>query len=198
MVELRYKAPMLQNVSENELKMWSKALLLKIHVITGWVIPDNEMLNILLDQFEKKLVEDYADMNSEEIEYAFRRKGTSVKDWGKSMNLSLIDTVLLPYVSERSELFKAVERKEWNKGLQQVIYTTEQLLNMQRGHVEQSFQCMRKGIVPVLHGYVQETLEMDGFLQKGEMVSDFFVRALNSGWEKLYIYEPEEKAKPND
>lgn len=88
-------------MSEPELKAWSKALLLKIHVITGWTIPADELLNVLLDQFEKKLIEDYPNLNADEIEFAFRSKGTVIEDWGKTMNLNLLDKVLKPYLEER-------------------------------------------------------------------------------------------------
>jgi hypothetical protein len=78
-----------------------KALLLKIHVITGWTIPEGDLMNILVDQFTKTLLEKYDDLNSSEIEYAFRSKGTAVEDWGKAMNLNLLDKVLTPYLNER-------------------------------------------------------------------------------------------------
>ena len=58
------------------------ALLLRISIITGWVI-DQLLMPVLVDQFEKKLIESYPDMNPDEIEFAFRRDGTVVKDWGK-------------------------------------------------------------------------------------------------------------------
>jgi hypothetical protein len=82
---------------------WAKALLMKINAITGWIIPE-ENLEILLDQFRKKLVESYGNCNPEEIEYAFRNYGTVVKDWGKQMNLSLIDEVMIPYLARRREV----------------------------------------------------------------------------------------------
>jgi hypothetical protein len=82
---------------------WANVLLAKINAITGWVVPEMT-LDILIDQFRKKLVESYGDCNPEEIEFAFRNYGTVVKDWGKQMNLSLIDEVMIPYLSRRSEV----------------------------------------------------------------------------------------------
>ena len=85
-----------------QLVLHAQALLLKIHVITGWRIPENEtLLTVLQDQFYKKLIEDYANVNVQEIEYAFRRFGTAIKDWGKDVNLNLIDTVMVQYLAER-------------------------------------------------------------------------------------------------
>lgn len=90
-------------MSEGDVSKWAKALLAKIHVITGWVIPQDEMLNILVDQFQKKLSESYENVNPDEIEYAFRNN-TSVKDWGKVLNLAMIDEVMIPYLDSRREI----------------------------------------------------------------------------------------------
>ena len=78
--------------------------LLKIHVITGWVVPQAELMDVLIDQMSKFLQEKYPLVNPDEVEYAFRTFGTTVKDWGKQLNLSLIDEVLIPYLEQRREI----------------------------------------------------------------------------------------------
>jgi hypothetical protein len=88
---------------------WAKSLLLKIHTITGWVIPTGNMLTIIIDQFRKKLVEVYGSCNPDEIDYAFRTFGTGVKDWGKQMNLSLIAEVMSEYLTRRIDVSKHEE-----------------------------------------------------------------------------------------
>lgn len=87
---------------------WTKSLIGKIAVITGWVVPLGYILNILVDQLEKKLVESYHNVNPDEVEFAFRERGTQLKDWGKEMNLALIDEVMIPYLENRI----VVSRKE--------------------------------------------------------------------------------------
>jgi hypothetical protein len=82
-------------------------LLLKIHVITGWVIPPDEIMLLLIDQFKKKILESYSSINVDEFEYAFRNN--FVKDWGKNLNLSLIDEVLQNYMSSRSSVSQIEE-----------------------------------------------------------------------------------------
>jgi hypothetical protein len=109
-IELKYRSKQIGKMDFQELKAWSKALLLKVHVITGWTIPADELLTVLLDQFEKKLAEDYPNMNPDEIEYAFRSKGTVVEDWGKTMNLNLLDKILKPYLHERSYASQTEEK----------------------------------------------------------------------------------------
>ena len=102
----KYQAIPFLKMDETELLNAANLILIKIHVITGWNFPQEpEFQKILKDQFIKKLLESYALVNAPEIEFAFRNN-TSVKDWGKNMNLSLIDEVLLPYLTERSEASK--------------------------------------------------------------------------------------------
>lgn len=97
-------------MNEEQISIWGKALLAKISVITGWVLPVDEMLNILVDQFKKKMTESYATCNPEEVEYAFRNFACEVKDWGKQINLNMIDEVIRPYLEKRREQSFAEER----------------------------------------------------------------------------------------
>lgn len=79
-------------------------VLLEIHAITGWEIPSNEeILNLFIRQFSIKVVESYFFLNQEEIEYGFRMCGKFVKEWGKNMNIAIIDQVMDLYLKERSE-----------------------------------------------------------------------------------------------
>jgi hypothetical protein len=186
LIRLKYAAPQIGAMRGQEITNWSMALLLKIHVITGWVIPANQLMNILVDQFEKKLTEDYSMLNTEEIEYAFRSGGTQVKDWGKEMNLNLIDQVLTPYVSKRL-LASANEEQKKSKPPVQKVYTDEEILNQRRLHIEQAFQAMKKGYYPILHRYFAEVLAADDLLKPNENIAEFFVRKLNSNAANIYI-----------
>lgn len=112
LVTLKYLSKPFGLMSLPDRTKWSKALLLKISVITGWVVPVNEMLNVLVDQFEKKLYESYANVNHDEVEFAFRSAGTTIEDWGKQINLSLIDQVMIPFLSRRFEVSKKEEQQK--------------------------------------------------------------------------------------
>lgn len=91
---------------------WTKGLIAKISVITGWVVPYNEVLNILVDQLEKKLTESYPNTNPDEVEYAFRERGTLLEDWGKEMNLAMFDKVMIPYMEKRFEASKVEQQQK--------------------------------------------------------------------------------------
>jgi hypothetical protein len=103
-LELKYKSQQLGKMTFSDRTKWTKALILKISVITGWVVPNGYAINILVDQLEKKLFETYPNVNPDEVEFAFREKGTGFKDWGKEMNLALIDDVMLPYMDRRYQV----------------------------------------------------------------------------------------------
>lgn len=98
-------------MAPEDLELWADSLLLKIHAITGWTVPEDVLLTVFTDQFRKKITESYPNTNPDEIEYAFRNYGTAVQDWGKQMNLSLIDQVMIPYLARRAELSKLEEQK---------------------------------------------------------------------------------------
>jgi hypothetical protein len=112
MLAVKYQSKRIGQFSPEELHNHTMALLFRIHTITGWKLPDDEFfLNTLVSEFEKFLSERYPDLNPDEITYAFRNYGTTVKDWGKSMNLSLIDEPIQKYLSVRKCLSDMEERK---------------------------------------------------------------------------------------
>lgn len=105
LLEVKYSAPRFGTLSEDERDMAATKALMSISVITGWTIPNpGLMLDVLIDQFKKKMIESYQNLNMEEIEYAFRNKGLDTKDWGKALNLALLDEVLKPYLHNRADL----------------------------------------------------------------------------------------------
>ncbi len=99
-------------MSLSERTKWAIGLLAKISVITGWSVPENEALNILADQFEKKLFESFQNVNPDEVEYAFRNRSNEVKDWGKNLNLSLVDDVMIPYLEKRKIISQIEEQQK--------------------------------------------------------------------------------------
>mgnify|MGYP003421232987 FL=1 len=96
-------------MNEEELELSAYELLLKIHAVRGWTVPVSELMDILVKQFSLKMTEKYANVNSEEMMYAFRNTELEIKDWGKALNLSLIDEVMLPYLEQRFELSRTEE-----------------------------------------------------------------------------------------
>jgi hypothetical protein len=113
-------------LSEALIKLHAISLCVKISIITGWQIPaDEDVKQILYQQLEKKMKEDYSNLNIQEIEYAMRKYGTEIKDWGKSINLSLIDTAVNPYFYKRS----TVRQLEESQIVHKELPSTEEVLD---------------------------------------------------------------------
>lgn len=186
-IALKYKSKQIGKMNEQELSLWGNTLLLKIHVITGWVIPDSDLLVILVDQFQKKLIESYPDMNTDEIEFAFRQSGTTVKDWGKAMNLSLIDEVLLPYLGERKILSHELEERKAPPPAP-VLLTDKQLDDIHRQDVENFYQRLRNGQIPYnIPEYFKTILVKDKLMKEEENLTNFFVLRLGKQFENIYV-----------
>ncbi len=110
-IDLKYKSKPFGGMTKDELFVSIHLLLTKIQVITGWDMPPNEKLDILIDQTARKFIESYPTVNADEMEYAFRNNG-GVQNWGKAMNLNLVDEVMTPYLQKRKELSRMEEEKK--------------------------------------------------------------------------------------
>lgn len=186
-IEKKYASKKFKFLSDVEIQFAAKNILLKIHVITGWVLPMVELMNVLVDQFVKKIKEDYAELNPDEMEFAFRSKGTTLKDWGKEMNLNLIDEIMLAYLDERFSVSKKEENMVPVHELR--TWTNLDILNQYRSDIESAFQAMKKGYRPLIHIYFESTLRDDEMMLKEETLGEFFVRKLGSGCSNLYTKE---------
>lgn len=185
MIELKYKSAPIGKLENIE--SWGKALMVKIHIITGWVLPDQTLISIFIDQFTKKLLEEYAHLNVDEVEYAFRSTGTTVKDWGKSMNLALIDEVLRPYSAQRFEASAAEERAKWQP--EQKVYSLQELEDFQRENIEAFYQRCLNGILPPdeLPAYFHTILVKDGLIApETDDLHAFFAYRINAGYKNIY------------
>lgn len=183
----KYSEPKIEAMNDAELLGKTAECLLNIHIITGWVLPDDKnYIKILTEQLLFKLKEDFYMLNFSEISFAFR-KSVGKKDWGKNMNLELICAVLGEYSIERSVI--SFEEEKINSKPEQKVYTDEEMLNQRREEIEKAFQAMKKGYYPILHIYFKEVLLTDKLIGVEETIGEFFVRILNSNIENIYEKE---------
>ncbi len=78
---------------------------MRLSVITGWKIPESEVAqNLLIDEFKKKIQENYKHVNIEEFLWAIRNYAKYSPNWGKELNLSLIDDILDRYLDQRQNV----------------------------------------------------------------------------------------------
>ncbi len=104
-LELKYTGKRIAHMESDELNLSTRKMLINISVITGWTLPTNEVyLNLFVDQLLQKMKEAYGNITEAEIEYAFRNKPSDIKDWGKPINLSMIDEVIRPFLEQRFEI----------------------------------------------------------------------------------------------
>lgn len=181
-------------MNADNLELWAHSLLLKIHVITGWTIPNSdELMTILIDQFQKTLVEKYSMLNPDEIEYAFRNHGTSLEDWGKAMNLNLVDAILSPYTHKRFDISEDERRVNTKKDYEQRIFTQQELDDSAREDVERNYQLYLKQMEVRGVSINKPILEQDGLIREGESVMDFFKRRALNGSANIYVKQVEKK-----
>lgn len=108
---MKYRGKRIGQMDLDELDKHAVGLAMKVSIITGWQMPDSsEYANVFQDQLKKKMVDSYQDLTIDEIEYAMREFGTQVKDWGKSINLTLIDEPIRMYKAKREQLSEIEER----------------------------------------------------------------------------------------
>lgn len=178
MYAIKYQCRPFREMAVHEIGNHSLALLIRIHAITGWNIPEHEdYLNPLVSEFTKLLMESYKDLNPEEIAYAVRNYGLEVKDWGKNMNLSLIDKP----ISEYRRVRKCLSDMEEKKQVPAVAYKPgeQELVSMRRQVIEERYQAYLQGqtgfeLQPV-NGI--ETLSADNFCE-GDLHKMFIDNAI--------------------
>lgn len=89
-----------------------QGLIKRIKVIAGWNIPElKEDLEILYAELYQHFCENWPTVNAEEVAFAFRKYGSEVNNWGKDINLVLLDQIIGKYMAERREIGIIEERQ---------------------------------------------------------------------------------------
>lgn len=117
-IELNYSHPRIGKMQEAEILVMAKALLYRICQSTGWNFPNDERaVKILVNEFRLYLKESCLDLNHEEVAYAIRKYGVDLQDWGRNVNLSLINQAVHAYRQARYVIGNLVKQyqKDVNK-----------------------------------------------------------------------------------
>ena len=184
----KYEATRIELMQDAELLINVAECLKRIHVITGWNLPDDSSyIKILTEELFAKLKESFFMLNFQEITFAFRKNGIGIKDWGKNMNLDLVCNVLANY-SEDRRLASLEEEKINNKPVQRIL-SDKDLLNISRRDIEIAYQQMRKGMVPIMYESFAQTLLDDGIIEKVEDRDQYFIYCLGIGQTNIYVKE---------
>lgn len=189
-IELKYAEKRIDQMDNPELLTKAAECLFRIHVITGWSLPDDKSyIKVLTEELMLKLKEDFFMMNFAEITAAMR-KAVGKQDWGKNMNLELISGVLAAYCSERSRI-STEEEKVSAKQPEQVVLTPEELDrkidDQRRGELEEAYQAIRKGYNPLIFDYYEPLLRKDGIITGKENTEELITYLLFIDAGNIYL-----------
>ncbi len=157
--DLQYKSKPIKHINPATLLTKCQQAVVKISIVTGWAIPSEKIVqDVLIDELSKKLMEEYSSLNFDEFEYAIRSHGTKVKDWGKAINLTLIDQVLLMYIAARADVRRLEGAKIPPKQIEAKIepYNAKNMIE----HVRSTF--LKTGLVGLILPDVYELLVQSG------------------------------------
>lgn len=187
-VELKYSAVRFGKMNDEQRYLSALSIIAKISIITGWEVPRNETAMLqLIQQLDFKLQESYQYVNQNEIEYAFRNN-LEVKDYGKNLNLALIDEVMRGYLQTRFDISKQEERisnqvlmledqskmsdEEWEEWVGSIrVYEFEKIPNYLYGYYE------RKGAIKLSvdekHNFMEKAIGYVTAKLEGKDLYDF-------------------------
>jgi hypothetical protein len=111
-LEVKYKSKPFSKLSQSELQVQLHQALIRLSVITGWIMPSDDIQDILFDEFKRKIIDCYGNMNIHELMWAIRYCSKHVNNWGKELNLVLIDEILDIYLGKRREVSNIEEHKK--------------------------------------------------------------------------------------
>lgn len=189
----KYEGKRIGQMDDNELSVGAELSLFDIAIITGWVIPDNKIYKEkLITQLVLKYKESYYDLNFSEISYAMRKYCSEVEDYGKSVNLALIDKVVKKY---RNERFAVSEIERSLREEKETVYTQQQLDGMERETAQRAYERYLKGdkiISPEMNGGI---LMRDGYIRHESEVLKFFEFCSLHRIPNIYINESENSSE---
>lgn len=180
----------IRDLPEQEIGATSMRLLFSISVITGWEIPNNDAYQeTLTRQLYLKIKESYGSCTEEEILYAMRNYSQGVEEYGKPINLKLIDDVMVKYISEKQQLANYLERKRQDENEERKTeYTEEHYKNDLRKNAQISYRIFLSGVVPRSVEAHRNILKEDQLINDDEKsIIEYFTEWKSRGVENIYI-----------
>lgn len=117
-LKMKYTGRRFCDMDGIQFKAATKGLMSKITSITGWRIPEiaggqEETKNyetVFTDQLNKFIYEQCGVVTLSELEYAIRKYGVNMSDWGRPMHLGLLSACLTEYLSYRATVSELEEQ----------------------------------------------------------------------------------------
>lgn len=187
-LQMKYAGLKISQMDESEVLQKSFVLLTRIHIITGWNLPnDSDYIKVLGDELKIFLSTKFFDLNFEEVVFAFRTYGIGTIDWGKNMNLTLISDCLNEYLLKRYDVSLIEERIKVKQ--EQVLYDAEQLRNIQREDIENFYQRLLLGreVLENAADWFKDVLVYDGLMTERDHLPQFFFTRAYGGSKNIYV-----------
>ena len=186
---VKYNGLRFSMMDENSLAMAANMAVYKISVITGWSIPsDATYQDALIAELINKFRESYSDMTAAELLYAFRNHASAVEDYGKALNLQLMDKVVAAYKIARQKV-SAIEETQYKT--EQRIFTEDELMDGYREDAERCYQ-MFISRIPLRNAEIlRPILTLDFKLDTNLPVIQFFIACIQAGKTNLYVKSKE-------
>jgi hypothetical protein len=137
-LKAKYAAKMFGEMSLQELNIATTKMIADIAVITGWNIPTGAATSALINHLGSTLVNDYSELNYEEIILAFKDHSSKIKDYAKNLNLGLFKQVLNLYYEERN-LACIAESDIAIRDIEEQQLSEEKILNDSRSTIQECY-----------------------------------------------------------
>lgn len=115
-----------------------------IKLTTGWSIPTGQAMEMLVDLLANTLKKEYVNLTVKEVEIAFVRHASKVKDYTKDINISLFNQVMDHYFGERNEAVR-IESDVYLRDVEGKVKSEHEAKNLARSTVEECFIDFKAG-----------------------------------------------------
>src|SRR5574339_316517 len=186
MLRVKYDGKRIMALGPGAVELGAEILLADSGIITGWTVPDHALYKKkLLTEIVAWLQDMADDFTFAEIKYALRKYCGEVKDYGKPVNLSLLNNIIKMYRGDREELSR---REEFANPPKQRIFDHEDYKNFAREDAQICFAWFLKGVMVGSHEDHEQILREDGLLLQDELVTNMFKRRMEKGITAIYQF----------
>lgn len=162
-------------MDKEELRISIETLLGQIKMITGWNLPPifdhNNQYTLqgkaMMNEMATTLKTNYENLTHSEIVLAFRNHSHKLKEYGKDFNINFLHEVMNGYSVERQEAIQ-LEQKIIDQKQEQKMLSQEQLENLTRKSIEETYQSY-------LQGHTEALNSLSGHINYEQLVADKIV-----------------------
>lgn len=138
-IKAKYSGVNFGAMSKEQATVSAGAIIVTAKLVTGWSIPTGQALDMLKTLLASELQKEYTNLTVPEIEIAFKRHSSKIKDYAKDFSLSLFNQVMDHYFIERNEAVR-VESEVTLKDIEAKIKSEDEVKNIARSTAEECYR----------------------------------------------------------